>query len=116
MESNQDLIIDGEEFYFSEIVTLKGKEYQEFKCKDIRAPSIQYTEIVDGKLKIVEDKDICYALMVKNAMCVLSLHGVRIMDYTLHLHESEFNIENGKLVILNDRKRAIFDKYMLEKK
>jgi hypothetical protein len=115
MESNQDLIIDGEEYHFSRIVTLKGKEYQELKSGG-HYPSIKYAEIVDGKLKTLEDKDISYALLVKNAMCVLSLHGVRTMDYTHRLHESEFNIENGKLVILNDKKRAIFDMYMREKK
>jgi hypothetical protein len=115
MESDQILIIDGEKYHCSGTVSLKGKEYQELKGEG-NYPSIQYAEIVDGKLKKIEDKDISYALRVKNAMCVLSLHGVLIMDYTLRLDESEFNIENGKLVILNEKKRAIFDKYMLIKK
>jgi hypothetical protein len=114
MESNKIHIIDGKEYYCFQIVTLKGKEYQELRSREAYY-SIKYGEIVNGKSVLVEDKDIYYALLVKNAICVLSLHGVPIMDYTLHLDESEFNIENGKLVILNDKKREIFDRYMQKK-
>ena len=105
-------IFDGVEYFETEIVTLKGKEYQELKSVDYMKPSTIYAEKKDGILEPIKDRDIRYALLVKYAMCVLTLHGKLILDYTLTLREEEFVVENGKLVILNEQKRAIFDKYV----
>ena len=106
--------IDGKEHYETKIVTLKGKQYQELKSIAPMFPYTKYTEIiVDGKLELINDWDIEYALRVKYAMCVLALHGVLIMDHCFMLDEDEFVIKNGKLVILNKEKRGTFD-YMIK--
>ena len=109
-------IIDGKEYFATKIVTFKGKEYQELKSTDVMRPSTRYAERINGKLKSITCWDIEYALRVKYAMCVLAMHGTSIMDYTLTLNEYEFDIQNGKLVILNEEERAIFNKYTKQDK
>ena len=101
--------INGKEYLKTKQVQLGGKTYQELKSADIMRPETIYLDETD---KVVEDWNTHYALSVKYAMCVLSLHDKPIMDYTLTLNEDEFIIENGKLVILNDKKRAIFEKHI----
>jgi hypothetical protein len=100
--------ISGKEYLATKRVQLGDKVYQELKSADIMRPETVY---LDEAGKVVEDWATYYALSVKYAMCVLSLHGHLILDDTLTLEEDEFAIENGKLVIFNDEKRAIFEKY-----
>ena len=103
-------MIDGVAHFETKTVTYKGKEYKEVKSDIAYSdPSTLYGEVIEGNFIPVNDKDTWYALRVMNAMCVLAQHGCLIMDYNLNLHESEFVIDNGKLVILNDEKRKIFD-------
>jgi len=109
-------IIDDKKYYESKTVTLKGKKYKELLSLDPMKPSVLYADINDRELSIIKDWNIFYALRIKYAMCVLSLHGVIIMDYTLNLDEDEFLIENGKLVILNKDKLAIFNRYVNKEK
>ena len=45
----------------------------------------------------------------------MEANQIRVMDYRLTLDESESIIENGKLVILNDEKCAIFNKCITKK-
>ena len=104
--------IDGIEYFETKLVTLKGTEYQELRSTNPIKPSVLYAEIIDGNLSPITDDDIGYALMVKYAMCILSLHGYPVMDRTLTLNEDEFEVRNGKLLILNEEKRAIFDRYI----
>ena len=104
--------VDGVKYFETKTVTFKGKEYKELKSTDVTKPSVLYGEVIDGKFTPLKDGDTVYALSVKYAMCVLSLHGYPIMDYALMLDEDEFTIENGKLVILNGKKREIFDRHI----
>ena len=115
MKQEKTHVIDGKEYFATKIVTLKDKEYQEFKSVDYMNPGVQYAEIVNGEFELVKDWDTFYALSVKYAMCVLTLHGKLILDYTLNLDENEFIVQNGKLIILNEEKRAIFDRYVERK-
>jgi len=105
-------IFEGVEYFETDIVTLKGKEYQELKSVDYMKPRTIYAEKKDGKLEPIKDWATAYALRVKYAMCVLTLHGHLILDNTLTLGEEEFVVENGKLAILNEQKRAIFEQYV----
>ena len=101
--------INGKEYLATKKVQLGDKVYQELKSADIMRPETVY---LDEAGKVVEDWATYYALSVKYAMCVLTLHGHLMLDNTLTLNEDEFVIENGKLVILNEKKRAIFEKYI----
>ena len=101
--------INGKEYLKTKQVHLGGKVYQELKSADIMRPETIYLYETG---EVVKDWNTHYALSVKYAMCVLSLHGKPIMDCTLTLDEDEFVIENGKLVILNEKKRAIFEKHI----
>ena len=109
MKKFQEYVIDGVVHVETKTVTYKSKEYKELKSAILDSPSVLYGEVIDGNFIPVNDRDTLYALRVMNAMCVLALHGYLIMDYTLNLYESEFIIDNGKLFILNDEKRKIFD-------
>jgi len=111
--ANDIYMIEDKKYLKSKIITLKGKKYQELILisGSIMQSDIIYAEIINGELDVVKDWETYYALRVKYAICVLSMHGVLMMDYTLALNEDEFVIQNGKLVILNETKRAIFDTY-----
>jgi|GEM_PF-6253011 len=109
MSKGESHIIDGDRYLTTKIVTLKGKEYQELKSADIMKPSTKYAEFINGELVLVRDRDTFYALLIKYAMCALSLHGTLIMDYTLMLDEDEFAVKNGELYIFNEQKRSIFN-------
>ena len=106
--------IEGIKYIETKTVTYKGKKYIKLASANVREPSVLYGEFIDGDFIPINDRDTRFALAIVDGMCILSLHGMVILDYHLGLYEHEFYIENGKLVILNDNKRKIFDKFMME--
>ena len=106
--------IDGEAYLEIETVSFKGKEYKKLVKTGMR-PGTKFAEIINGDFLPVEDKDIYYSLRLITSD-VLSLHGVLILDGpSLYLNEDDFVLEKGELVILNDNKRSVFEKYTKEK-
>jgi len=110
-------MMDNQRFIQSKVVTLKGKDYQEFKSADIMNPRTRYAEIVDDDFILADDRDICLALREKYSYDVRTLFGTLILDGGgLMLDEDEFVVDNGELIILDERKRAIFNKTVPSKK